>query len=367
MQIIHILLGKANPERMNGVNKVAHQMATAQTEHGLDVTICGLTTDKTETKPRPYKLVLIRQKSRTFFLTNELRNFIDQLSMDAIVHFHGVLIPIFFSIARKLKQKNISYVITPHGALQDMPLQRRKLLKMPYLLLFEKHFLNNARKIQALTTHEQSALNRQTISKTIHIPNAYPYQPYIKQPPDNQEIIFGYIGRFDKRHKGLDALIAGFHEFYQIHREGYLWLTGDGRDRSYLEKQVKLFDLSNRVIFKGEHHAQSKQDLLNQINAFILPSRWDTMPVAVLEAAANQIPLIVTKAAGYEEAINRWQSGIILQNTDPVEIAAGMANFLGRHRNDTLEITGKNAENMVKEEFIWSKVIHQVISGLYQS
>jgi hypothetical protein len=42
-KIIHLVLGKANPDRMNGVNKVAHNQAIALFELGCDVEIWGIT------------------------------------------------------------------------------------------------------------------------------------------------------------------------------------------------------------------------------------------------------------------------------------------------------------------------------------
>ena len=43
MKIIHIVLGRANPNRMNGVNRVAHNLATAQVNKGSDVSVWGIT------------------------------------------------------------------------------------------------------------------------------------------------------------------------------------------------------------------------------------------------------------------------------------------------------------------------------------
>ena len=43
MKIIHIILGKANPKRMNGVNKVVYSLASIQLEQGFDVEVWGIT------------------------------------------------------------------------------------------------------------------------------------------------------------------------------------------------------------------------------------------------------------------------------------------------------------------------------------
>ena len=51
MEIIHIILGKANPERMNGVNKVVHEMASNQTQRGYEVMVWGITTNPVHDYP----------------------------------------------------------------------------------------------------------------------------------------------------------------------------------------------------------------------------------------------------------------------------------------------------------------------------
>ena len=43
MEIIHSILGKANPNRMNGVNKVVHELATIQVEKGISAEVWGIT------------------------------------------------------------------------------------------------------------------------------------------------------------------------------------------------------------------------------------------------------------------------------------------------------------------------------------
>ena len=59
MKIIHLVLGKGNPNRMNGVNKVAYQLATTQTEMGHDVTLWGIANDLHKNYPeRNFKTVL---------------------------------------------------------------------------------------------------------------------------------------------------------------------------------------------------------------------------------------------------------------------------------------------------------------------
>ena len=64
MEIIHIVLGKANPDRMNGVNKVVFQLATKQAESGRKVTVWGITKDPIKNFPdRNFETVLFPLES----------------------------------------------------------------------------------------------------------------------------------------------------------------------------------------------------------------------------------------------------------------------------------------------------------------
>ena len=74
MKIIHLILGKANPERMNGVNKVVHALATQQHRAGADVAVWGITADLSDNYPaREFATRLFLAKRNPFGLAAELR------------------------------------------------------------------------------------------------------------------------------------------------------------------------------------------------------------------------------------------------------------------------------------------------------
>ncbi|MEM7517035.1 MAG: hypothetical protein AAF368_08960, partial [Planctomycetota bacterium] len=61
-KICHLVLGKGNPERANGINRIAHELCVAQREIGLDAEMWGWTPDPQSTTPeRPYPLRLQRR------------------------------------------------------------------------------------------------------------------------------------------------------------------------------------------------------------------------------------------------------------------------------------------------------------------
>ena len=105
MKIIHLVLGKANPERMNGVNKVAHNLATTQTDLGYDVTLWGITESLVHNyPPRNYKTDLFQAIDSRFKVHESIVEAIEKLPKDTIFHIHGSFIKEFYIVSKLLKK-----------------------------------------------------------------------------------------------------------------------------------------------------------------------------------------------------------------------------------------------------------------------
>ena len=74
MDIIHIVLGKANPERMNGVNKVVYELTTKQVEIGLKASVWGITKDKEKNYgERNFETLLFLHQRNPFAISKEMK------------------------------------------------------------------------------------------------------------------------------------------------------------------------------------------------------------------------------------------------------------------------------------------------------
>src|SRR5437016_4715658 len=117
MKIIHLVLGKANPNRMNGVNKVAHHHAEYLNKLGYDVEIWGIT--HSPSKPIIEREVTTRLFRTQFYIRGldpSLLIAIEKLDGNVLFHIHGALIREFYLVTKMLREKKIGYVYTPHGA-----------------------------------------------------------------------------------------------------------------------------------------------------------------------------------------------------------------------------------------------------------
>jgi len=158
MKIIHIALGKANPERMNGVNKVVHQLASTQKALGYEVSVWGIANDLEHTYPARNFTTRLFQQHRNKMLCPLLKKAIHQLSNDHIIHIHGAFILEFYQITRLLKNRGIDYLFTPHGSFAAAAMEKNKWVKKVYFHLLEKELIKNAKAVQLLGVNELSHL-----------------------------------------------------------------------------------------------------------------------------------------------------------------------------------------------------------------
>ena len=161
MKIIHLILGKANPERMNGVNKVVHALATQQSRAGWDVAVWGITADVAPNfPPREFRTRLFLAQRNPFGLAPALREALAELRGAAVVHLHGGFVPAYYAAVRRLTALGIPYVMTPHGSYGAEAMRKNRLGKRLYLHLCENYLLRHAAQVHCLGLSEVLGVQR---------------------------------------------------------------------------------------------------------------------------------------------------------------------------------------------------------------
>ncbi len=366
MKIIHLVLGKANPERMNGVNKVAHNLATAQTNMGYHVNLWGIANDLEHNYPeRNYTTILFQQYKNKFLIDPNLNIAIQELDTDTVIHIHGAFIPEFFNITRKLDKQNVPYIYTPHGAITEGAMSKNAQIKKLYFKLFESKLIKNAKSVQLLGKNEQIYLsNMLQTENTCLIPNGQDWDSiknFGQTRPSNQVPIFGFCGRLAKHHKGLDLLLIAFKNYITNGFDGKLELIGDGPDRPYLEHLADQLKIEHKTIFHGKKFGDEKFNLISQFDVFMHPSRNEGFPTAVLEAAALKIPCITSEASNVNDYIRQYNAGLPLTINTSEHIAETMGKAFNMWKDHSLSSLGDNAFKMIQSAFDWKNISNQLI------
>jgi len=360
MEIIHVVLGKANPARMNGVNKVVYQLATNQADSGRRVSVWGITKDTAHNYgERNFETRLFIAHANPFKLNKILKEAILLKSRQAVFHLHGGWIPVFFSLASFLKSNKIPYVITGHGAYNTVAMEKSKWIKKLYFHLFEKHLLRGAEKVHSIGESEVKGL-QQIFKKDNNFLMPYGFEvskSAIKVNKTN-EFIIGFVGRLTAYTKGLDLLLTAFKQFHNKYPESKLWLVGDGDDRDSLVKLSKELNLDN-VIFHGAKYGEEKDTLIKQMNVFAHPSRNEGLPSSVLEAASLAVPSVVSEYTNVGNFLEEFEAGIKIKENDAHHLALAFEQLYLKNQTGNLEKLGLNARKMVEQAFSWKRITQQ--------
>lgn len=110
---------------------------------------------------------------------------------------------------------------------------------------------------------------------------------------ENKTIIFGNVGRFSGQ-KNQMFLIKIFNEILKKHSKSVLFLIGTGELEDKVKEEVKRYGISGNVYFLGRK--DNVADYLSAIDAFIMPSLFEGLPIAAVEAQASGMNVFVSSA-----------------------------------------------------------------------
>jgi glycosyltransferase involved in cell wall biosynthesis len=126
--------------------------------------------------------------------------------------------------------------------------------------------------------------------------------------------------------KGHRHLIDAVAELVCDFPRFMLLLAGDGTLRSDLEAQARGRGIGENVRFLG--HCSDVQGVLEAADVFVLPSLWEAMPFALLEAMAGGLPVVATGVAGVPELVADGRTGYLVPPADAPALAAALRRVL---------------------------------------
>jgi len=139
-------------------------------------------------------------------------------------------------------------------------------------------------------------------------------------------------------------------------------LVGEGELRGALEERVAAAGLTGSVTFAGNRG--DIPQLLAASDLFVLPSLWEGLPMALLEAMATGLPVVATAVSGTREVIEDGRSGILVPPGDAPALGAAMIEVL--ERPETAASLGAAARSRV-EDCYSARAQAERHAGLYRS
>src|SRR5712692_4485377 len=171
--------------------------------------------------------------------------------------------------------------------------------------------------------------------------------------PHNMEPFFLFVGRLDPQ-KGVDLLISAFART-RLASGFRLVVAGPSRSDRYREQLLRLARTSTRnrhIVFTGPVHGLEKWHLYRRAWAVIVPSRFESLGLVNLEAAACNTPTITTHETGLESWADN--GGLLIRpNADDLRVALERdANWSDRERRER----GMSRRRLVEEQYSWASI-----------
>lgn len=119
--------------------------------------------------------------------------------------------------------------------------------------------------------------------------------------------------------KGHEFLIKAMSKVVDLNMNVKVYICGSGPLYNDLNRQIKDLNLEENVKLIG--YTENLTKLLASADIFVLPSRWEGLPIALLEAMMAGLPIIATRVSGVEEVVNDQIHGLLVPTEDTDALA----------------------------------------------
>jgi glycosyltransferase involved in cell wall biosynthesis len=161
------------------------------------------------------------------------------------------------------------------------------------------------------------------------------------------------VGRLEPE-KGFDRLLEAFAEATATRTDWTLRILGEGSQRQSLQQLADRLEVAPRVTMPG--WIRPVWDELSRATLFVLPSRYEGLPSALLEAMAAGVPSVAADCESGPRAIIDHETDGLLVANDVSGLAAGITRMIADPSlRESLGHQGKN----VVDRFPWHSLVEQ--------
>ncbi len=202
---------------------------------------------------------------------------------------------------------------------------------LPESVFWAKVIYGKCYKVLALTNEmEQMAklkytnlLNISSIYNPIVIPEI------LKKAKEEINFGFNYVigaGSFDVNTKQFDKLIAAYAKSLLPKQQIHLVILGQGKLLHYLKKVAKRNKVNELVHFSGFESNPYK--FFSKSKFFVLSSKFEGLPMVILEALACEVPVVAFNSVGIKEVVCHQENGLLIEDQNIEALTNGLNTML---------------------------------------
>lgn len=292
-----------------------------------------------------------------YYQINTQKELRKKLRIIDIVVFHEVYYFEYYLLANYLHRSKVPYIVIPHCSLTTGAQKQKKHIKKIINKFWVDNFIRQALAVQYLSDCEKEA-SKAFETKTLVIPNGIIASHMgTKRYYDHNSVEFVFIGRLSVNQKGLDVLVEACQLIKNKLIENNVHINLYGTDfeggKNYLQKKIRKYGLESHVLMHAPVYGDDKQRVLLQSDVYILTSRFEGLPIGILEAMQAGIPVLVTPGSGFYEVVKKENCGWCTE-CYPDAIADAVLKVL--EQRNQWESMSVNAVWTVNSYYVWDKV-----------
>jgi glycosyltransferase involved in cell wall biosynthesis len=336
MKIVQVISHYVPAYRFGGPLQVAHALGREMVARGHEVSVCctnqldpSRDLDVSVDEPVDVEGVQVYYERVPFLRRWGYSPRLGRRAAELVATADAVLVHAHFQYAnwvgaKVARRARKPYMIFAHGSLKRASLQASSgLVKRLYLSLLERANLVEARHV-AFNAEEEME-DSLFANRGIVLPNGIAPSDFGILPPRgafrsrNPEwegrTVFLFLGRIDIRQKAVDVIVQAFARLASRDSTALLVLAGpsEGADTETVRAMIIERGLQSRVIFLGLVSGKAKLELLRDADVFLMPSRYEGLSIALLEAMASELPVILSDRAGLHRQVVRHGCGVVVQ------------------------------------------------------
>ncbi len=283
-----------------------------------------------------------------------------------LVHVHAVFSHASIAAGRACRRAGVPYIVRPLGTLDPWSLGHHRLRKQALMTLGAGELLRRASVVHYTTDAERARAESALpwLSRGVVVPLGIDSECFAPPAEAPQLTAAPYVLAMSRLHakKGIELLVNAFHALAAdaASSQWSLVIAGDG-DRSYasrLEQQAAGGPARDRISFRGWVGGADRLRLVSGARLFALPSKQENFGLAVAEAMAGSVPVMISPDVNLAGDVDAHGAGWIVART-----REAWTDALRCAMNDPNEIDrrGRRAR-ILAEHFRWPAVGRQLIA-----
>ena len=308
-------------------------------------------------------LMFARRASESFKWSPPLAAWVRQHARDFdIVHIHAVFSHSSLAAGKACREVGVPYIVRPLGTLDPWSLARHAWRKKLLMAVAVRPLLIGAAAMHYTAAEEQRLVEAQLpfVAPGVVVPLAVADDVFAnrgQQVAGKPPMVLA-MARLDPK-KGIDILIDAFHATaIGPFAHWTLTIAGDG-EPAYVEglrRRATAGAAGDRITFAGWADEAGRRQMLQSASVFVLPSQQENFGIAVVEALASAVPVIVSPGVNLARDIERAAAGWVSERTTAAvgeTLRLVMSHPEERARRGT-------AASRFAEQFKWAAVAREL-------